>query len=259
MWPAIIGAGASLLGGWIANRGQKSANEANAQNVDKQLDFQREMANTSWQRGTADMTAAGLNPGLAYEKGGAPSPSGAAAHLENQSAGAGASARDAATSFATMAQAKANTRLTNAQANQLEIESVDRAASIANDALYGRINNAFLNNTRTAREGAIFADTGAKEAEMRMKRFESDFTKQRLERENNVLAPLQMDLLRQQIGLASTNARSASAQAALLEYAAPAARRDAAAANTFFGRNIVPYINDAQGVLNLLPFPGKKR
>lgn len=44
---------------------------------DKSMAFQERMSSSAWQRGTADMMAAGINPMLSFMKGGASSPGGA--------------------------------------------------------------------------------------------------------------------------------------------------------------------------------------
>jgi hypothetical protein len=67
---ALIGGGASLLGGLMSNR-------ANAKAASEQMDFQERMSNTAYQRAMDDMRAAGLNPLLAAKLGGASTPGGA--------------------------------------------------------------------------------------------------------------------------------------------------------------------------------------
>jgi hypothetical protein len=95
-WPLIaaaaIGAGASFLGGERANR-------ANAAQSARQMDFQERLSNTSYQRAVQDIRAAGLNPMLAYQQGGASTPSGAQAQMENTGAAAVSGASAAAQQF----------------------------------------------------------------------------------------------------------------------------------------------------------------
>jgi len=77
-----LSAGAGLLG-FI---GQERANSANRAMAQEQMAFQERMSNTSYQRAIADLNAAGLSPMLAYGQGGASSPGGSTAQMQNSSA-----------------------------------------------------------------------------------------------------------------------------------------------------------------------------
>lgn len=84
--PAGIGAVAQLVGGHSAAKAQANANRTNIQLQREQQLWEANMSNTAYQRATADMKAAGLNPMLAYSQGGASTPNVSAATVQPEDA-----------------------------------------------------------------------------------------------------------------------------------------------------------------------------
>lgn len=99
----------NLAGGVLGMMGQREANQSSAQSVQKQMDFQERMSNTSYQRGMSDMKKAGLNPMLAFMKGGASVPTGSTYTSQNELAPLGSSVKEIAPMVAQVENIRANT------------------------------------------------------------------------------------------------------------------------------------------------------
>lgn len=106
------------LGNYLA---QKATNKANRQMAQEQMAFQERMSNTSWQRAVKDMQAAGINPAVAYSRGGASSPAGAMATMENEVAPALASAKQGALFRSELEAAKASAERAKAEASSAKV------------------------------------------------------------------------------------------------------------------------------------------
>lgn len=113
-WGWIVPIIGSVVGGILDKASQDSTNKANAQNVDKQIAFQTEQNATAYQRAVADMRAAGLNPGLAYQQGKAGSGTGAAA--ENRAVTHGQRLTQAVDAYNQLANGTAQRQLMREQA-----------------------------------------------------------------------------------------------------------------------------------------------
>jgi hypothetical protein len=123
--PAIIGGGASLLGGIMTNKAQAeqaaSAQSFSAEQSQQQMDFQERMRSTQYQTAVKDLMASGLNPMLAYQQGGAGTPAGSAA--VGQQATLRNPAEALASSAAQLGNIKADLELKHANT----VESYERA------------------------------------------------------------------------------------------------------------------------------------
>jgi len=86
-----VSSAAGLAQGILTGAGSWKTNYENRQLARQQMAFQERMSSTAYQRAVGDARAAGLNPALMYSQGGASSPVGASAHMEN-AVGAGVSA-----------------------------------------------------------------------------------------------------------------------------------------------------------------------
>lgn len=77
---SLIGAGASIFGGYMSKRSAKWVMQKQIELAREQMNFQERMSNTAHQREVADLKAAGLNPVLSAN-GGASTPQGAMANI----------------------------------------------------------------------------------------------------------------------------------------------------------------------------------
>lgn len=147
-----LGIGGAVVGGLLGFGGQERANQQNWKIAKAQMDFQERMSNTSYQRGVQDLKRAGLNPLLAYMKGGASTPAGASAHMEN-SLGAGvqaaSSAGQAAMAGASLQQIRATTNATNAAARKSNAEAALTEAEVPYSAGNAAIKAYNLNTQRS--------------------------------------------------------------------------------------------------------------
>lgn len=247
--------GSSVVGGALGFLGSRQQNISAARNAREQMDFEERMSNTSYQRAVSDMSAAGLNPMLAYSKGGASTPSGTAAPVVNEASSA-AGAADVMQRVAEYKKAMAETNNTNMQTALVQATipklAADARAAMANAWVTEQTINAAIaqkqnesDKSGADRHLAYFAvDKAHMEAPFYGENAVADW------RVKQASAAQAEQDLSQSAAMFNPLLSTAKSEAILREFQIPGARNRAASENTWFGENVRPYLEDAGKVVS---------
>lgn len=240
--PAFIAGGAALAGGILGKAGGDATNATNMHIARAQMKFQERMSNTSFQRGVADLKAAGLNPSMMYGGQGASSPTGSSTRVENTALPLQAGIFNALNTAlqvnqqqAQVAQIEAQTRQTTALARTAE---ADAFLNTDGDILAKRRLGIMVGISKQQFDEAIAG------MEFTMTRERASRFKEQL---NHTIKNLAAD---EQVSLGV--AREAVARAILSELQEPGAQNTASFDKSVFGK-LKPYIGTAKDASQLLP------
>lgn len=253
----LLGVGADLLGGFLGKAGQDDANAANAKQAQMNRDFQERMSNTAWQRGVADMKAAGLNPALAYERGGASAPQGMSATMQNANASLAGSASRVGEQLRSGQLAAAQIQATSAQAdktrveaNQIRLESALQVAALAAQLEATKVGTAL---TAQKRETEV-RETALRDSQRHNVQADTLLKGQRYD-QAQLMNPLEMTAQilanMERGGMLDANIGIRNAMLQGLRYGLPQARNASNFAETWFGKYIAPALGSAGSITSM--------
>lgn len=231
--------------------GGSNMNKANAKQAQMNRDFQERMSSTSYQRAVADLKAAGLNPGLAYQQGGASSPTGSTAQMQNTLGAFKGTAKGAAETFNEVATAKANraaieaqTAKTQAEAGQIRLESAARLAAIESEI---KLRSSTARRTDELLEGEK-QELGTRSRAQRA-HGDVEFAESRYRHDAYAL---RLGQLRAMIDQALAHARESNSRSVILGLQEPELRNRANRQDDWFKKYVSPYLSDAKGAGDIL-------
>ena len=128
---------APIIGGALSYIGGKEQNVASAEAAQRQMEFQREASDTSYQRQVADLKSAGINPMLVAKLGGASTPGGAMPQFVNPGAMAVQGYSSAQSSGAAAQQAQTSENLSEPQMANVKAMTAKLLEEIKNVPLEG--------------------------------------------------------------------------------------------------------------------------